>query len=155
MPAQGADQVCSTFSRTRPWRSSGTRGGSRPTRACCRSGSSTRNGGSPSGWRACLTVALAGRVRSLTSMVRQRVFGTVAGYEDRNDHDQPRDEPAFKMLAGRPMHGHQQRSLFHGYYGQYQCYPLVISEMTTRHVFLAQLRHGTAHASLGGPTTTR
>ncbi len=31
----------------------------------------------------------------------------------------------------------------------YQYYPLIISEMTTRHVFLSQLRHGTAHASLG------
>jgi hypothetical protein len=27
--------------------------------------------------------------------------------------------------------------------------PLIISEMTTRRVFLAQFRHGTAHASLG------
>ena len=168
------------------------------------------------GWRfterlaACLTDALPGRVQSLLSMVRQRVFGIIAGYEDCNDHDLLRDEPVFKMIADRspegdPLasqptlsrfengvtdadfrrlvdftvatgverladvnqggvpasvtldldatddttHGHQQLSLFHGYYDQYQYYPLIISEMRTRHVLLAQLRHGTAHASLG------
>ena len=168
------------------------------------------------GWRfterlaACLTDALPGRAQSLLSMVRQRVFGIIAGYEDCNDHDQLRDEPVFKMVADRPpdgdplasqptlsrfengvtdadfrrlvdftvatgverlldrnrgslpatvtldldatddpTHGHQQLSLFHGYYDQHQYYPLIISEMTTRHVLLAQLRHGTAHAALG------
>jgi hypothetical protein len=40
-------------------------------------------------------------------------------------------------------------TLFHGYYGQYQYFPLIISEPTTKHVFLAWLRHGTAHAALG------
>jgi hypothetical protein len=48
-----------------------------------------------------------------------------------------------------PTHGHQQLTLFHGYYGQYQYFPLIISEPTTRHVFLAWLRPGTVHASLG------
>ena len=32
-----------------------------------------------------------------------------------------------------PTHGHQQLTLFHGYYGQYQYYPLIISEPTTKH----------------------
>jgi hypothetical protein len=159
---------------------------------------------------ACLTDLLPGRGQSLLSMVRQRVFGIIAGYEDCNDHDDLRDEPVFKLIAGRlpddkplasqptlsrfengvlpgellklvdftiqtgverlvdrnkgtmpgsltldldatddPTHGDQQLSLFHGYYDQYQYYPLIISEPTSRHVFLAQLRHGTAHASLG------
>jgi hypothetical protein len=48
-----------------------------------------------------------------------------------------------------PTHGHQQLSLFHGYYGQYQYFPLIISEPTTKHVFAAMLRPGTVHASLG------
>lgn len=48
-----------------------------------------------------------------------------------------------------PAHGHQQLTLFHGYYGQYQYYPLIISEPITKHVFLAWLRFGTAHAALG------
>ena len=48
-----------------------------------------------------------------------------------------------------PTHGHQQLTLFHGYYGQYQYFPLVISEPTTKHVFLVWLRPGTFHASLG------
>ena len=41
-----------------------------------------------------------------------------------------------------PTHGHQQLSLFHGYYDQHQYFPLVISEPTTRHVFLVWLRPG-------------
>ena len=48
-----------------------------------------------------------------------------------------------------PTHGQQQLTLFHGYYGQYQYFPLIISEPTTKHVFLAWLRHGTSHAAMG------
>jgi hypothetical protein len=48
-----------------------------------------------------------------------------------------------------PTHGHQQLTLFHGYFGQYQYFPLIISEPTTKQVFLAWLRAGTVHASLG------
>ena len=158
----------------------------------------------------CLTDAKPDRVHSLESMLRQRLFGILAGYEDCNDHDTLRDDPVFKMIAGKlpeddalasqptlsrfenqvtpamlqklvdftiatgveqlkahhggqlpasvtldldatddPTHGHQQLALFHGYYEQHQYYPLIISEPTTRHVFVAQLRMGTAHASLG------
>ena len=143
-------------------------------------------------------------------MLRQRLFGILAGYEDCNDHDTLRDDPAFKMIADRlpeddalasqptlsrfensvtpailqrlidfniatgierlkakhggtlpasitldldatddPTHGHQQLTLFHGYFGQYQYFPLIISEPTTKHVFLAWLRPGAVHASLG------
>jgi hypothetical protein len=143
-------------------------------------------------------------------MLRQRLFGILAGYEDCNDHDTLRDDPIFKLVADRspqdkPLasqptlsrfenlatpamlqklidfsiatgierlkekhdgklpacvtldldatddatHGHQQLTLFHGYYGQYQYYPLILSEPTTKHVFIAALRHGTAHAALG------
>jgi len=46
-----------------------------------------------------------------------------------------------------PAHGQQQLVLFHGFYGQYQYYPLIISEPTSKHVFLAWLRPGTVHAS--------
>ena len=46
-------------------------------------------------------------------------------------------------------HGRQQLSLFHGFYKQHQYLPQIISEPTTRHVFLAWLRPGTAHPSLG------
>ena len=38
---------------------------------------------------------------SLLSMVRQRVFGIIAGYEDQNDHDALRSDPMFKLLADR------------------------------------------------------
>jgi DDE family transposase len=150
------------------------------------------------------------RDQSLLSMLRQRIFGILAGYEDCNDHDTLRDDPVFKLIAGRlpadkplasqptlsrfenlitpamlqrligftidtgierlkqkhggqlpaaitldldatddPTHGHQQLTLFHGYFGQYQYFPLIISEPTTKHVFVAWLRPGTVHASLG------
>ena len=161
---------------------------------------------------ACLDDCLPGRGQSLLSMLRQRIFGIIAGYEDCNDHDTLRDDPVFKLVAGDdapgeqqalasqptlsrfenqvtpgmllklvdftintgverlrqhhggqlpeslildldstddPTHGHQQLSLYHGYYEQHQYYPLIISEPTTRHVFAAWLRFGTAHASLG------
>src|SRR5215218_6013748 len=39
--------------------------------------------------------------QSLLSMVRQRVYGILADYEDQNDHDTLRTGPAFKLLAGR------------------------------------------------------
>lgn len=43
----------------------------------------------------------AGFRHSVQSMVQQRVFGILAGYEDQNDHDSLRSDPMFKMVAGR------------------------------------------------------
>src|SRR5262249_33360710 len=34
-------------------------------------------------------------------MVRSRVYGIVAGYEDQNDHDTLRADPVFKLVADR------------------------------------------------------
>ena len=34
-------------------------------------------------------------------MVRSRVFGILAGYEDQNDHDTLRTDPTFKLIANR------------------------------------------------------
>ena len=143
-------------------------------------------------------------------MLRQRLYGILADYEDCNDHDLLRDEPVFKLVAGRlpeddplasqptlcrfenavlipalhrllgflletgierlkaahggalpaelvldldatddPAHGQQQLVLFHGYYGQHQYLPLVVSEPTTRHLFSVWLRPGAVHAALG------
>ena len=158
----------------------------------------------------CLLDPKPQRGQSLLSMLRQRVYGILAGYEDCNDHDTLREDPVFKLIADRlpdeealasqptlsrfenlatpavlqklidftiatgverlkrhhggqlpasitldldatddPTHGHQQLTLFHGYYGQYQYFPLIISEPTTKHVFVAWLRPGTVHASIG------
>ncbi|TWT76174.1 hypothetical protein CA13_41460 [Planctomycetes bacterium CA13] len=33
------------------------------------------------------------------SIVRQRIFGIIAGYEDQNDHDSLRSDPIFKLIA--------------------------------------------------------
>ena len=34
-------------------------------------------------------------------MVRSRVYGILAGYEDQNDHDTLRHDPVFKLIAAR------------------------------------------------------
>jgi len=39
--------------------------------------------------------------QSLLSMVRQRIYGILAGYEDQNDHDTLRSDPVFKLIADR------------------------------------------------------
>ena len=38
---------------------------------------------------------------SVLEMVRSRVFGIIAGYEDQNDHDASRSDAVFKMIADR------------------------------------------------------
>src|SRR5262250_88552 len=38
-------------------------------------------------------------------MVRSRVYGILAGYEDQNDHDTLRADPVFKLVAGRSPEG--------------------------------------------------
>ncbi len=40
---------------------------------------------------------------SLLSVIRQRVFGIIAGYEDQDDHDTLRSDPIFKLIAGRTV----------------------------------------------------
>jgi hypothetical protein len=37
----------------------------------------------------------------LLTMVRQRIYGILADYEDQNDHDTLRSDPIFKMIADR------------------------------------------------------
>jgi hypothetical protein len=39
--------------------------------------------------------------QSLLSMVRQRVYGILADYEDQDDHDTLRSDPVFKLVADR------------------------------------------------------
>src|SRR3954462_6349408 len=39
--------------------------------------------------------------QSLLSMVRQRIYGILADYEDQNDHDTLRSDPVFKLVTGR------------------------------------------------------
>jgi hypothetical protein len=142
---------------------------------------------------------------TLAEMVRQRIYGILAGYEDCNDHDTLRGDPVFKMVSGRkpkdedlasqptlsrfenavdipslwrlhdffiddfiasfdeppssltldidatddPCHGQQQLVLFHGFYDQYQYFPLIISCDETKQILWAALRPGAAHAALG------
>ncbi len=38
-------------------------------------------------------------------MVRQRIFGIIADYEDQNYHDTLRADPIFKAIAGREPNG--------------------------------------------------
>jgi hypothetical protein len=39
--------------------------------------------------------------QSYLTMVRQRIYGILADYEDQNDHDTLRSDPAFKLIADR------------------------------------------------------
>jgi hypothetical protein len=43
--------------------------------------------------------------QSLLSMVRQRIYGILADYEDQNDHDTLRSDPVFKLIADRAPNG--------------------------------------------------
>ena len=136
---------------------------------------------------------------SLLAMVRQRVYGVLAGYEDQNDHDTLRYDPVFQLVCDRlpddgaelasqptlsrfenavsvkalfrlrkllvdqfiesfheepgrltfdldgfddPAHGAQQLTLFHGYYGQNQYFPLIITNAETDLTVMVALRHG-------------
>ena len=38
---------------------------------------------------------------SYLSIIRQRVFGIIAGYQDQNDHDSLRSDPIFKLIVGK------------------------------------------------------
>ena len=143
--------------------------------------------------------------QSLLTMVRQRIYGILADYEDQNDHDTLRSDPIFKMIADRlpgdpdlasqptlsrfenavaiadlwrlrdvladlfiqsfdappghitldldafddPAHGAQQLIMFHGYYGEYQYLPIVVTCAENDMVLLVGLRHGTCSATLG------
>ncbi len=49
----------------------------------------------------CLVDPKPQRQHSLLVMLRQRLFGILAGYEDCNDHDILRDDPVFKLIADR------------------------------------------------------
>jgi hypothetical protein len=44
-------------------------------------------------------------IHSRLSMVRQRIYGILADYEDQNDHDTLRSDPVFKLLADRSPDG--------------------------------------------------
>jgi hypothetical protein len=39
--------------------------------------------------------------QGILDMVRQRIYGIIAGYEDQNDHDTLRFDPVFKLVANR------------------------------------------------------
>jgi Transposase DDE domain group 1 len=144
-------------------------------------------------------------------MVRQRIYGILADYEDQNDHDTLRSDPVFKLLADRspddddlasqptlsrfenavtiadlfrlrdafvtefinsfptppvrvtldfdafddPTHGQQQLTFFHGYYDQYQYFPLIVTCAENDAVVLVGLRHGTCAAWLGADDDLR
>ena len=46
-----------------------------------------------------------GGMHTVWEMIRQRVFGILAGYEDQNDHDTLRSDGIFKLIAGRSPEG--------------------------------------------------
>ncbi len=50
---------------------------------------------------ACLNEGRRDPEHSLLSMVRQRIYGILAGYEDQNDHDTLRHDPIFQLVCDR------------------------------------------------------
>ena len=46
-------------------------------------------------------------------------------------------------------HGHQQLSLFHGYYGHYIYFPVLINEAGSGYPLVLQLRAGNSHPGKG------
>ena len=52
---------------------------------------------------ACLDDRRCEPQHSHEQMVQQGLYGILAGYEDCNDHDTLRDEPVFKLIAGRQI----------------------------------------------------
>jgi hypothetical protein len=57
--------------------------------------------GLTAGFTARLSDDRQGPAHSYLEMVRSRVFGIIAGYEDQNDHDALRSDAVFKLVAGR------------------------------------------------------
>jgi hypothetical protein len=150
----------------------------------------------------------AGIDHTLLEMVRARVYGLLADYQDQNDHDTLRHDPIFKLIAGRspeaaPLasqptlsrfensissaclfrlrdlfidqfiacfatpprqltfdldavddaaHGQQQLALFHGYFDQYQYFPLFITCADNDQFVTVTLRHGSAPAAFAADT---
>jgi hypothetical protein len=54
-----------------------------------------------------------------------------------------------------PTHGHQQLSMFHGFYDQHMFHPLLVFDGVTGHPLAAILRPGNAHASKGAAATLK
>ena len=54
---------------------------------------------------ACLTDPRRNPQQGLLLMLRQRVYGMLADYEDCNDHDDLRNDPIFKLIADRLPEG--------------------------------------------------
>lgn len=48
-----------------------------------------------------------------------------------------------------PTHGQQQLSFFHGYYGQYMYFPVLINEASSGYPLVLQLRAGNSHPGKG------
>ena len=48
-----------------------------------------------------------------------------------------------------PTHGHQQLSFFHGYYGHYMYFPVLINEAYSGYPLVLQLRAGNSHPGKG------
>ena len=140
----------------------------------------------------------------MLTLLRQRIFALIAGYEDCNDHDRLRDDPVLKLTCERgpqedplasqptlsrfenwvsarevarlnrllvrhyirlhrkrppeeivldvdptddPCYGHQQLSLFNGFYDQHMYLPLLVFERASGMLLGVRLRAGTAHAA--------
>lgn len=66
----------------------------------------------------------------LSQLISQRVYQIAAGYEDANEsYSEPPKEILLDIDGWDALtHGHQQLSLFNGYYGHHIYFPVLINE---------------------------
>src|SRR3990172_2871687 len=100
-------------------------------------------------------------LHDVLTLLRQRVFGLIGGYEDGNDHTRMRNDPALKLIAEHrkrhskeivldvdptndPCHGHQQQVFFNAFYDQHMLFPLLVFDRVTGFLAGVRLRAGNA-----------
>jgi hypothetical protein len=65
-------------------------------------------------------------------------------------HDSPPESIILDIDAwDAPTHGHQQLSLFHGYYGHKMYFPVLINEANSGYPLVLELRAGNSHSGKG------
>jgi hypothetical protein len=83
-------------------------------------------------------------------MVRSRVYGILAGYEDQNDHDTLRHDPVFKLVADRSPHDDDLAS--QPTLSRFENAISILSQNRLREVFLDQFIGPSASRPTGGPS---
>jgi hypothetical protein len=90
------------------------------------------------------------RDHTYLEMVRSRVYGILAGYEDQNDYDTLRHDPVFKLVADRSPHDDELAS--QPTLSRFENAISIPSQNRLREVFLDQFIGPSASRPTGGPS---